>query len=94
MERVEFVIRSVLLQMLLLHFAAVSLEKRTSAAKAVSSRAFTARLKPCPSSRDVFSFGVFKMLYSKLQFVQNPPLQRLKRLRKNSAMGRETYLRG
>ena len=34
-------------------------QKRTSAAEAVKHRRFTARLKPCPSYRDAFSFIFF-----------------------------------
>jgi hypothetical protein len=49
-------------------------QKRTSAAEAVKHRRFTARLKPCPSYRDAFSFS-FLAVAPRRQFVQNVPSQ-------------------
>ena len=42
--------------------------------EAVKHRRFTARLKPCPSYRDAFSFS-FLAVAPKQQFVQNVPSQ-------------------
>jgi hypothetical protein len=50
----------------------VGLEKRTSAAEAVRHKPFTARLKPCPSYRDAFSFS-FLVVAPRQQFVRNAP---------------------
>jgi hypothetical protein len=47
-------------------------QKRTSAAEAVKHRLFTARLKPCPSYRDAFSFSFFAVA-TRQQSVQNVP---------------------
>src|ERR1700693_5423365 len=47
-------------------------QKRTSAAEAVKHRRFTARLKPCPSYRDAFSFR-FLAVAMRQQVVQNAP---------------------
>jgi hypothetical protein len=52
----------------------VGFEKRTSAAEAVEHRRFTARLKPCPSYRDAFSFS-FLAVAPRQQFIQNMPSQ-------------------
>ena len=49
-------------------------QKRTSAAEAVKHRRFTARLKPCPSYRDAFSFS-FLVVAPRQEFVQNAPAQ-------------------
>src|ERR1700692_3885124 len=49
-------------------------QKRTSAAEAVKDRRFKARLKPCPSYRDAFSFS-FLAVSPRQQFVQNVPSQ-------------------
>jgi hypothetical protein len=51
-------------------------QKRTSAVEAVKHRPFTARLKPCPSYRDAFSFS-FLVVAPRQQLVQNA-LSRLK----------------
>src|ERR1700688_5008671 len=47
-------------------------QKRTSAAEAVKHRPFTARLKPCPSYRDAFSF-CFLAVAPKQQLVEDAP---------------------